>query len=124
MLKAMNLAIRPVWALLAALALLVAVAAPVQAQPAAVATVGLGPGWATFGQALPQGAATGALQVGGLATQTDVKNTWPDGSIRFAIVTVNSSASGSFSITATTNAGGGFSPVVVPAATASFVIGG
>src|SRR3954454_11915910 len=123
MLKAMNLAIRPVWALLAALALLVAVAAPVQAQPAAVATVGLGPGWATFGQALPQGAATGALQVGSLATQTDVKNTWPDGSIRFAIVTVKVPASGSFSITPTANPGGGFTPTV-PAATASFVIAG
>src|SRR4051812_8651687 len=152
MLKAMNLAIRPVWALLAALALLVAVAAPVQAQPAAVATVGpgpgwgtvgqapppvaapvqaqpaavatvgLGPGWATFGQALPQGAATGALQVGSLPTQTDVKNTWPDGSIRFAIVTVNVPASGSFSITPAANAGGSFTPAV-PTATASFVIG-
>ena len=49
-----------------------------------VATVGLTAGWATFGEALPQGQATGALQIGSLPTQTDVKNRWPDGSIRFA----------------------------------------
>ena len=34
-----------------------------------------------FGLVLPEGAAHGAVQVGALATQTDVKTTWPDGSI-------------------------------------------
>src|SRR5262249_21170678 len=51
-----------------------------------VATVGLTAGWATFGEAIPQGRATAGLQVGSLPTQTDVKNRWPDGSIKFAIV--------------------------------------
>ncbi|MDP3685470.1 MAG: hypothetical protein Q8R32_01415, partial [bacterium] len=49
-----------------------------------LADVGLTSGWATFGQALPQGAARDALQIGDLETQTDVKTRWPDGSIRFA----------------------------------------
>ena len=84
------------WPLLVTLALPVCVAM-LDAQPPQVATVGLTPGWATFGQALPQGAATNGLQVGNLATQTDVKNTWPDGSIRFAIVTVNATTAGNFS---------------------------
>jgi len=82
-----------VWPLLVTLALPVCVAM-LDAQPPQVATVGLTPGWATFGQALPQGAATNGLQVGNLATQTDVKNTWPDGSIRFAIVTVKATTAG------------------------------
>ena len=33
---------------------------------------------ATFGEAVPQGQATAGLQIGSLATQTDVKNRWPD----------------------------------------------
>ncbi|HXD17292.1 MAG TPA: chitobiase/beta-hexosaminidase C-terminal domain-containing protein, partial [Vicinamibacterales bacterium] len=73
-------------------------AATLDAQTAPVATVGLTPGWATFGQALPQGAATGGLQVGSFPTQTDVKNTWPDGSVRFAIITVKATNAGTFSI--------------------------
>ena len=80
--------------LLVALALHVCAATRVEAQAGQVGTVGLTPGWATFGQALPQGAATGGLQVGRLATQTDVKNRWPDGSIRFAIVTVKATTAG------------------------------
>ena len=52
-----------------------------------LATYQLGRGWATFGLALPQGAARGAVAVGTLPTQTDVKTRWPDGSIRFAVVT-------------------------------------
>src|SRR5262249_14389722 len=50
-------------------------------------TVELTPGWATFAQVLPQGFAYDGLQVGNLVTQTDVKNRWIDGSIRYAIVT-------------------------------------
>jgi hypothetical protein len=57
------------------------------------------PGWATFGVALPKGAATSGLKVGTLTTQTDVKNTWPDGSIKFAVVTARIPASGSYAIT-------------------------
>jgi len=89
--------LNPLATLLVALALIAGVAA-LHAQIAPVATVGLTPGWATFGQALPPGAATGGLQVGSLPTQTDVKNTWPDGSIRFAIVTVNATTAGSYAI--------------------------
>lgn len=46
-------------------------------------------GWATFGLVEPQGvvAAGKAIVVGNGATQTDVKTTWPDGSVRFAVVT-------------------------------------
>src|ERR687890_2633072 len=56
-------------------------------------------GWATFGLALPQGQAKTAVQVGTLPTQTDVKVRWPDGSIRFAVVSANVGArSASFAI--------------------------
>src|SRR5262245_3641908 len=71
---------------------------PAHGQPAfaanpALATYTLSPGWATFGLALPQGAAK-AVQVGSLQTQTDVKVRWPDGSIRFAIVSANAGVKG------------------------------
>jgi hypothetical protein len=93
------------------------------AQLAPVATVGLTPGWATFGQALPPGAATGALQVGSLTTQTDVKSTWPDGSIRFAIVTVNATSAGSYSISPAGPSAGTFAPDL-PAAAVVLTING
>jgi hypothetical protein len=64
-------------------------AAPLGAQ-GSIGEVHLTAGWATFGLAVPQGAAVDAVQVGTLTTQTDVKNRWPDGSIRFAVVTVKS----------------------------------
>ena len=54
-----------------------------------LATYTLSPGWATFGLALPQGAAPKAVQVGTVPTQTDVKVRWPDDSIRFAVVSAN-----------------------------------
>lgn len=68
--------------------------------PAAVAKVGLTAGWATFGLALPQGAATAGLQIAELSTQTDVQTRWPDGSIRFAILTAKVSKPGSYAIKA------------------------
>lgn len=64
-----------------------------------VATVGLTSGWATFGQALPPDAAFESLQVGTLPTQIDVKTRWPDGSIRFAVVTAEVAEPGSYAIT-------------------------
>ena len=103
------------WPLLVALALPVCVAT-LDAQTPQVATVGLTPGWATFGQALPQGAATSGLQVGNLATQTDVKNTWPDGSIRFAIVTVNATTAGTFPVTPAAPSAGTLAPALPTAA--------
>lgn len=64
-----------------------------------VATVGLTSGWATFGQALPADAAFESIQVGTLPTQVDVKTRWPDGSIRFAVVTAEVVEPGSYAIT-------------------------
>src|SRR4029078_1706516 len=81
------------------------------------------PGWARFGQALPQGAAAGALKVGTLATQTDVKTTWPDGSIRFAVVTVKAPSSGTYAITAAAAGGGTFTPSL-PTASVTLAISG
>ena len=59
------------------------------AADAPIAVHALTPGWTSFGQAVPQGAAPSGLQVGSLFTQTDVKTRWPDGSIRFAIVSAS-----------------------------------
>ena len=56
------------------------------------------PGWATFGLALPQGAVRDGVSVGTLQTQTDVKTTWPDGSIRFAVVTARITDAGTYDI--------------------------
>ena len=64
-----------------------------------LATVALTSGWATFGQALPKGAAFEALQIGSLPTQTDIKTRWDDGSIRFAILTADVPTGGSYAIT-------------------------
>jgi len=114
--------LRFVASLLAAFAIQVCIAPRVMAQ-GAVATVGLTPGWATFGQALPQGAATGGLTVGPFATQTDVKNTWPDGSIRFAIVTVRAATAGTFSLTAAAPSGGALVPAL-PGASVALTIDG
>ena len=57
--------------------------------PAPIGTVHLQGGWATFGQAVPQGLAPSgqSLRIGSEPTQTDVKNRWPDGSIKFAVLT-------------------------------------
>src|ERR1035437_7980178 len=43
-------------------------------------------GSATFAVVLAQGQAFSGLGVGSLATQTDIKNRWPDGSIKLAIL--------------------------------------
>ncbi|HXI27475.1 MAG TPA: hypothetical protein VNG89_03610, partial [Vicinamibacterales bacterium] len=106
---------------LAAAIAFLCIAVRAHAQPA-VGAVTLTPGWATFGQALPQGAAAGALKVGTLATQTDVKTTWPDGSIRFAVVTVNAPGAATYPITAIAAAGGAFTPTL-PTASVDVKIG-
>ena len=80
-------------------------------------------GWATFGQAVPQGAASSGLQVGSLLTQTDVKTRWPDGSIRFAVVSVNVPAAGNYPIAAAPIAGGAFTPAL-PTSSVALTIGG
>ncbi len=83
----------------------------------------LSPGWATFGMALPQGAARDGVQVGGLPTQTDVKTRWPDGSIRFAVVTARVEMAGSYQVTAARPSSGTFGPAV-PVASVRLIIGG
>ena len=97
--------------------------APLAAQAGSpIGTVGLTAGWATFGEAVPQGAALSGLQVGTLPTQTDIKTRWPDGSIRFAVVTVNSPASASYTITGAAAPTGTFTPTP-PAASVALTIG-
>jgi hypothetical protein len=72
---------------------------------------------------LPQGAARGGVKVGALATQTDVKTTWPDGSIRFAVVTARVGTSGSYGIVGYSASTGSFTPVW-PSAATTLKIGG
>ena len=78
-------------------------------------------GWATFGVVLPRGEAFGALQVGKLATQTDVKSRWDDNSIKSAVVSANVPSAGHYPIVAAeaanaapfVPAGSSFPPIVV-----------
>lgn len=79
-------------------------------------TVHLTPGWATFGQALPEGAAYQGLRVGNLPTQTDVKTRWNDGSIKFAVVTAQVSVEGDYTLTDAPEMPGSFAPTIAPLA--------
>src|SRR5262245_3988364 len=88
-----------------------------------IATVGLTAGWASFGEAVPKGQAVNGLRIGALPTQTDVKNRWPDGSIKFAIVTANVPSAGSYQITSAAPATGTFTPAV-PSASVTLTIAG
>jgi hypothetical protein len=87
-------------------------AASLTAAGAPIGTVGLTPGWVTFGQAVPRGLAFDGLVVGALPTQTDVKTRWPDGSIRFAVVTARASVAGDYPIAAGATAAGRFVPAL------------
>src|SRR4029077_6542554 len=80
------------------------------------------PGWTSFGLAVPQGAASSGVQVGSLLTQTDVKTRWPDGSIRFAVVTTNIPAAGNYAIASAPLASGAFTPSL-PTASVTLTIG-
>jgi hypothetical protein len=88
-----------------------------------VAVVGLDAGWATFGQVVPQGEAMDALRIGELQTQTDVKTRWPDGSIRYAIVSAAIPAAGFYAISDAPASSGLFAPEVADA-NVRFDIGG
>jgi hypothetical protein len=81
-------------------------------------------GWATFGLALPPHAARTAVQVGTFPTQTDVKVRWPDGSIRFAVVTTKIAAPGSYLITASNATAGGATGAMPPQASVQLTIHG
>jgi hypothetical protein len=121
--RALNTARRSRWMQLAvALGVLFTSAVHPAAQEP-IASVGLTAGWATFGQALPQGAAAGGLQVGTLPTQIDVKNRWPDGSIRFAVVTVQAPSAGTYPILPSIFTPDTFVPAT-PAVNVTLTIGG
>ncbi len=97
--------------------------AAIDAQVASIATIGLTPGWVTFGQVVPKGLAFDGLKVGSLPTQTDVKTRWDDGSIRFAIVTVKAETAGDFLIAAGAPSGPALVPAI-PSASVTLTIGG
>jgi len=99
-------------ALAGACTVLLTAARVLHAQPAPIATVGLTAGWATFGQAVPPGGSTTSLKIGSLTTQTDVKSRWPDGSIKFAVVTANVPSAGSYAITAAPAPAGTLTPAL------------
>src|SRR3954452_5070812 len=105
------------------LALCFARGAAIDAQAATLATVGLTPGSVTFGQVVAKGFAFGGLQVGALPTQTDVKTTWDDGSIRFAVVTVKADATGNLPVTAGGPSAAAFIPAI-PTASVTLTIAG
>lgn len=94
----------------------------------ALATPHLTTGTATFGLALPEGQATGGVRVVdssfiSLNTQTDVKNTWDDGSIRFAVVSVVIPSSGNYTIESGPASSGTFTPTW-PTASVALTISG
>lgn len=89
----------------------------------ALASPTLTTGTAVFGLALPQGAATNYVQVGALNTQTDVKRTWADGSIKFAVVSCQVPSNGTYDIAASSAPTGSFTPTW-PTASVAFDIGG
>ena len=83
-------------------------------------------GWLTRGLVLPSGAATGGVQLvgpsGTITTQSDVKTTWSNGSIRFVIVTANITETGVYNVVDSTEAAGRVAAPVVPAAQVNFVV--
>jgi hypothetical protein len=95
---------------------------------AAGGTVGayrLDSGWASFGIAVPRGVvpAGSALRLGALRTQTDIKTTWDDGSVRFAVVTTNAPAPQDYPLSVGRPEAGTFTPIR-PDATVEFAING
>jgi hypothetical protein len=121
--RASNIAWRSGWLRLAIVLGVVITGAVRPAAQEPIASIGLTAGWATFGQALPQGAAVEGVQVGTLPTQTDVKNRWADGSIRFAIVTVYSPSAGTYAISPSAAGTGTFVPST-PTVNVTLTIGG
>ena len=81
-------------------------------------------GWATFGLVLPPHAARTAVQIGAFPTQTDVKVRWPDGSIRFAVVSAKIAAPGTYVITSAAGLAGGATGAIPPQASVQLTIQG
>jgi hypothetical protein len=88
-----------------------------------VARYGVGAGRATFGLALPQGAAMGGVKLGAFPTQTDIKKTWSDGSIRFAIVSADVTNGGTYDVFPDVHVPGAYAPTW-PQVSVDFTIGG
>ena len=88
-----------------------------------IATYGLTQGPATFGLVLPQGITPDGVQVGSLTTQTDVKTRWPDGTIRYAVVSAQIPSTGNYALSVGPVSGAAFTPTW-PTATVVFVISG
>src|SRR5712691_4451909 len=108
----------------ALIAVLIALSfAPAARADDALATYSCTRGWATFGIALPPNAAANGVQVGRLPTQTDVKVRWPDGSIRFGVVSVRVANGGTYAIASAPRTQGEFAPTLPPASV-TFTIGG
>jgi len=112
-----------VWALRTVFAIAIAGIAAAAGAADTLATYRLEPGWATFGLALPASAGASAVQIGTLETQTDAKVRWPNGSIRFAVVTAFVPRSGAYAITAAPKASTAFVPIL-PQASVTLTIGG
>ena len=108
-----------------ALAAALGCAAPEVHAAEPVARMAFTRGWATFGLAVPASAARDGLKVGTFPTQTDVKVRWPDGSIRFAIVTARITSAGTYAITpAPAPIGGGAIGTAPPRASVALTIQG
>lgn len=89
----------------------------------ALASPTLTTGTAVFGLALPQGVATTGVKVGSLDTQTDIKRTWGDGSIKFCVVSAQVPSTAAYDITSGPATSGTFTPTW-PSASVAFDIGG
>jgi hypothetical protein len=81
---------------------------PLTTQHSLRAKIYLTQGWATFGLALPAGVAREGLKAGSADTQTDVKTRWPDGSIRFCVVTTRVRKPGDYEVQASSRNPGKF----------------
>jgi hypothetical protein len=112
------------WCAAIAVSLLLSCPRPVHAEDRALAANTFTRGWATFGLALPQGAARNGVKVGALPTQTDVKVRWPDGSIRFAVVTANIARAGALPIAAGDAPASGAPPSPNAPVAVTYTIGG
>lgn len=82
----------------------------------------LSAGWATFGLPLPQGVARQGIQITGLTTQSDVKSRWPDGSIKFAVVSAQVTNAGSYAIVGGASTNNTCVPSTWPTAVVSMTI--
>jgi hypothetical protein len=91
--------------------------------PDVLATVGLTAGTACFHYSFPEGSATTGIQVGSLNTQTDVKTTWPDGSIHECQISCIVVTPGDYELKEGPATSGSFTPVW-PTASVAFVISG